>query len=141
MHTLYMPELALAWQYIVFTQTHFLFKKLREFHAFCYTPYRECTHEHLKSYCQMCSVGTGEFRQVSTKMNIAVKAQSCLTVKCSLMDARNPLLRLHNVTEPKVKCFKDAFDSTLNIVQGFHTVLVQLGDCGSKQLEGWFPTE
>lgn len=57
-------------------------------------------------------------------MNTAVKAQSCLTAKCSLMDAGNLLLRLHNVREPKVKCFKDALDSMLNIVQGFHTVLV-----------------
>lgn len=57
-------------------------------------------------------------------MNTAVKAQSCLTAKCSLMDAGNLLLRLHNVIEPKVKCFKDALDSMLNIVQGFHTVLV-----------------
>lgn len=57
-------------------------------------------------------------------MNTAVKAQSFLTAKCSLMDAGNLLLRLHNIIEPKVQCFKDAFDSTLNIVQGFHTVLV-----------------
>lgn len=57
-------------------------------------------------------------------MNTAVKAQSCLTVKCSLMDDRNLLLRLDNVTEPEVKCFKDASDSMLNIVQGFHIALV-----------------
>lgn len=40
------------------------------------------------------------------------------------MDARNLLLRLCNVIEPKLRCFKDAFDSMLNIVEGFHTVLV-----------------
>ena len=56
--------------------------------------------------------------------DIAVKAQSCLTVKCSPLDARNLLLSLRNVIEPEVKCFKDAFDSMLNIVQGFHAVLV-----------------
>lgn len=74
-------------------------------------------------------------------MKKAVKAQSCLTVKCSLMDDRNLSSKLQSLTEPTVKCFKDAFDFTLNIFQGFHTALVQLGDYGSKQLEGWFPTE
>lgn len=136
-----MPELALAWQDMVFTQTHFLSEKLQRLHSFCSMQYKECTHQHLKSYCQMRSVGTGEFQWLSTKMKKAVKAQSCLTVKCSLMDDRNLSSKLQSLTEPTVKCFKDAFDFTLNIFQGFHTALVQLGDYGSKQLEGWFPTE
>jgi len=61
MHLLHVPELALAWQYTVFTQMHFLFEKVRELHTFCHTQYKEYTQEHLKSYCQMCSLGTGEF--------------------------------------------------------------------------------
>lgn len=49
---------------------------------------------------------------------------SKLPVKRSLMNPGNLLLRLHSLIEPKVECFNDAFDSMLNIIQGFHTVLV-----------------